>query len=68
MENKDEFIGRPISYKTYQMFIRKYKIKKSKWERVKVNKSIDELKMDIFNYEKNHQDEIINGLYFNVPE
>ena len=67
MENQDEFIGRPISYKTYEMFRRRYKLKKFRWVLVKLDKSLDEIKMEIYNYEKNHQDEIINGLYFNVP-
>lgn len=68
MEIQDEFIGRPIAFKTYEMFIRKYKLKKWKLQCVKVGKSLEEMKMEIYNYEKNHQDEIIDGLYFNVPE
>ncbi len=68
MENQDEVLGRTISYETYEMFRNRYKITRRKQIHKYVDKTLDDIRQDIYNYEKNHQDEIIHGLYFNVPE
>jgi hypothetical protein len=56
--------GRAISNSTYEMFRKKYKIKKY----VKVEKSLDEIRKEIYEFEKAHRNEIGQGLYFNVPK
>lgn len=66
MDNQNEFIGRPISYQTYEMFRKRYKISKRK--QIYVDKTLDDIRQDIYNYEKNYQYKIKDGLYFNVPE
>ena len=50
----------PVSYKTYQMFAKRYKIKLSKNGKLKTMK---QLSKEIYDYEKNH-DNIYYGLYF----
>ena len=51
-----EFIGRPISYKTYRNFADKYGID------IK-NKKIEEIQKLIYNYEMENIDKLNSGLY-----
>lgn len=53
---------RAIALKTYEMFRKKYKITKKR------DKTLKEIQLEIYNYEKANQSSIINGLYFNVLE
>lgn len=53
----------PVSYKTYKMFAKRYKIKLSKNGKLKTMK---QLAKEIYDYEKNH-DNIDDGLYFHIP-
>lgn len=58
---------RPISITTYKHFMKKYKIKTYDWKVVKIKKSIPEIQRDIYVYELNNKDNIIDGLYINNP-
>lgn len=64
---------RAISYATYEMFRKRYKIKKHKYVKtklddkpIKIEKSIDDIRKEIYQFEQKNQDKIENGLYFNV--
>jgi len=52
--------GRPISYLTYKMFAKRYKIKLSRNGK---KKTITQLAKEIYNHELTNEN-IINGLYF----
>ena len=52
-----------MSYKTYKMFAKRYKIKLSKKGKLKTMK---QLANEIYDYEKNH-DNIDDGLFFYMP-
>lgn len=76
MENQEEFVGRAISYETYEMFRKRYHISKRKRVCTYKNnhkvyhyvpKTLDDIRQDIYNYEFTHLQFIDDGLYFNVP-
>ena len=59
MDNK---ISNIVSYKTYKMFAKKYKIKLSKNGKLK---TMQQLAYEIYDYELNHTSIVTNdGLYF----
>lgn len=61
--------GRLIALKTYKDFMKKYKLRVTEMKDGKrKNKTIRQMKKEIYDYEDNSQDIIINGLYFNVPD
>jgi len=52
--------GRPVSYLTYKMFAKRYKIKLSRYGK---RKNMGELAEEIYNHELKNE-HITNGLYF----
>lgn len=59
------YVGRAISLKTYRLFCKKYKIALSFLRNDKrINKTIKQLSHEIYIYELQNKNNIINGLYF----